>query len=125
MRETERRAGLRCFSQPAKHLLDHAQAEWKSEIEPDRVTDYFRWEAVAAIERITDGAKCTPLTPVFRSQLVKLTVPFYVLATGCQWKALPKDLGTDKLTGVRRTLTTTDAGTADSKENGNSVEGYY
>jgi hypothetical protein len=32
--------------------------------------------------------------------------------------------GADKLTGVRRTLTITDAGTADSKENGDALEGY-
>jgi hypothetical protein len=32
--------------------------------------------------------------------------------------------GTDKLTGLRRTLTIADAGNADSKENGDAVEDH-
>jgi hypothetical protein len=36
-----------------EHLLDHAQAQGKSEIEPDGVADQFSREAVAGITRMT------------------------------------------------------------------------
>lgn len=36
-----------------QHVLDHAQAEWKSKIEPDRVSNHFGGKAVVAIQRIT------------------------------------------------------------------------
>ena len=42
-----------------QHLLDHAQAQRKPEIEPNRVDDHLRRKAVAAIERIT-GCRLGP-----------------------------------------------------------------
>src|SRR3954452_17915124 len=36
-----------------EHLLDHAQAQGKAEVEPDGAADHFSWEAVASIAKVT------------------------------------------------------------------------
>ena len=55
-----------------EHLLDHAKAQRKPEIEPNRVADHLRRKAMTAIERI-DMARAYSAV---RSRFVKLTVPF-------------------------------------------------
>jgi len=35
----------------SQNILDHPQAEWKPELQPDSVGDDFRWISVAMIER--------------------------------------------------------------------------
>jgi hypothetical protein len=34
-----------------QHLFNHAQAERKAEVQPDRVADHLGWETVASVER--------------------------------------------------------------------------
>jgi len=57
-----------------EHFLDHAQAERKSEIEPNRVRNHLGGKAMPAIERITSLFHAPPL-PANRPCLVKLAVP--------------------------------------------------
>jgi hypothetical protein len=45
-----------------EHFLDHAKAQGKPKIEPDRMADDFRRKAMAAIERVT-GSRHAPQLP--------------------------------------------------------------
>jgi hypothetical protein len=58
-----------------EHLLDHAQAERKSEIQPHSMADDFSRESVTGVARM---ARWFHPLPVHRSghPLVNLTVPF-------------------------------------------------
>src|SRR3982751_226845 len=63
-----------------QHLLHHAQAQGKAEVEPDRVADDLAWKAVAGIRGLGGGGHAGPL-PVSASPAKprpKLTVPRYV-----------------------------------------------
>jgi hypothetical protein len=57
-----------------QHLLDHAQAQGKPEVEPNRITDDFRRKAMAAIEGLTSARHGSAYATI-RSRSVKLTVP--------------------------------------------------
>jgi hypothetical protein len=35
-----------------EHLLDHPQAQWKPEVQPDSMANHFSWEAVAGVARL-------------------------------------------------------------------------
>ena len=45
-----------------EHLLDHAKAQGKSKVEPDRIADHFRRKAMAAIQGGA-SSRHTPLLP--------------------------------------------------------------
>src|SRR4051794_16215685 len=36
-----------------QHLLDHPQAQWEAEIQPDRVADQFGGMAIAGVNRVS------------------------------------------------------------------------
>src|ERR1700677_2480317 len=57
--------GLVRHANPAlsQHLLDHAKAQGKSEIEPHGIADHLRREAMTAIERVTGGPHILRLPP--------------------------------------------------------------
>jgi hypothetical protein len=61
-----------------QHLLDHAQAEWEAEVEPDRAADDLGRESVAGVRGLgrRDHAEPVAAFPLVgnRSRL-KLTVP--------------------------------------------------
>src|ERR1700722_4230131 len=57
-----------------QYLLDHAQAQGKPEVEPNRITDDFRRKAMAAIEGFTSARHGSAYATI-RSRSVKLTVP--------------------------------------------------
>jgi hypothetical protein len=64
-----------------QHLLDHAQAEWKAEVEPYLMTDYLGWETVAGIAGQTGVVILSGYPPCSRSAswpAAKLTVPIMV-----------------------------------------------
>ena len=63
-----------CNAPRCKHFFDHPQTQRKPEIEPNRVANDFRWEAMTTIERITDlfHAPKLPHNPI---SSVNLTVP--------------------------------------------------
>jgi hypothetical protein len=61
-----------------QHLLDHAQAEWKAEVEPYHMTDYLGWETVAGIAGQTGVVILSGYPPCSRftsRPATKLTVP--------------------------------------------------
>ena len=68
--------GLVGHANPAgrQHFLDHAQAQGKPEVEPNRITDDFRRKAMAAIEGFTSARHGSAYATI-RSRSVKLTVP--------------------------------------------------
>src|SRR3984957_7390693 len=68
--------GLIGHANPAgrQYLLDHAQAQGKPEVEPNRITDDFRRKAMAAIEGFTSARHGSAYATI-RSRSVKLTVP--------------------------------------------------
>src|ERR1700722_5680943 len=67
--------GLVGHANPAgQYLLDHAQAQGKPEVEPNRIPDDFRRKAMAAIEGFTSARHGSAYATI-RSRSVKLTVP--------------------------------------------------
>jgi hypothetical protein len=45
-----------------QHLLDHPQAQWEPEIQPDRVADEFGGEAIASIKRVSEHRHPEPIS---------------------------------------------------------------
>src|SRR3984957_3808552 len=67
--------GLVGHANPAgQYLLDHAQAQGKPEVEPNRIPDDFRRKAMAAIEGFTSARHGSAYATI-RSRSVKLTGP--------------------------------------------------
>ena len=63
-----------------EHLLDHAQTQWKPEVQPDGVADHFSREAVASIAGM--AKRCHPSRMPRSGHLrVNLTVPFGLIWT--------------------------------------------
>src|SRR3954468_24988563 len=60
-----------------QHLIHHAQAQRKAEVEPDRVADDLAWKAVAGVGGLGRGCHAGPLpVPTFPAKpRPKLTVP--------------------------------------------------
>jgi hypothetical protein len=59
----------------SQHVLDHAQAERKAEIQPHRMGDDLSRKSVAAVERITGNLRHARLIADIRQLLVNVTVP--------------------------------------------------
>ena len=57
-----------------EHLLDHAQAQGKPEIQPDGIADHLSREAVAGVARVAGRVHPSPM-PASRHSTVNLTVP--------------------------------------------------
>ena len=58
-----------------QHILDHAQAERKPEIEPNGVGNHFRWKPVATIERITCRSGHADRSHIFIASRLTLRCP--------------------------------------------------
>src|SRR5829696_192034 len=79
-----------------QHLFDHAQAQGKAEVEPDRVADDLAWKAVAGIGGLGCGCHAghLPVPPFPAKPRPKLTVPSPPSATlrppgrTSSWRAL-------------------------------------
>ena len=58
-----------------QQILDHAQAERKAEIQPNRMRDDLGGETMAAGERITNNLRHARRIADFRQPSVNVTVP--------------------------------------------------
>jgi hypothetical protein len=74
-----------------QHLLNHAEAQWKAEVHPDREADHLGIEAVAGVERRAELLR-TPTYRGARSHFVNVTMPINGCSDGAT--ALPQFLFT-------------------------------